>query len=266
MRAVIRILTVLGIVAIPPALGGQRAAPPALLGHLAVTVEPVAAELPDFRDGADRAGWEAAREAAYGAAERRLVISTHQRRLLWMQGSDTLYVAPVAVGSGDTLSYRGQRWQFDTPRGRRVVQSKMEEPVWRPPLWHYVRFARENGYALREMAPGETIRLSDGSRLVIRNRQVGRVALDGTFTPIPQGEQIIFDETVFAPPFGTLNREVPGELGAYRLDLGNAYLIHGTPHRESIGTASTHGCIRVDDDDLEYLYQVIAVGTPVYIY
>jgi hypothetical protein len=142
-----------------------------------------------------------------------------------MQGSDTLYVAPVAVGSGDTLSYRGQRWQFDTPRGRRVVQSKMEEPVWRPPLWHYVRFARENGYALREMAPGETIRLSDGSRLVIRNRQVGRVALDGTFTPIPQGEQIIFDETVFAPPFGTLNREVPGELGAYRLDLGNAYLI-----------------------------------------
>jgi lipoprotein-anchoring transpeptidase ErfK/SrfK len=266
MRDLVPILTLVGLVSIPAALDGQRAAPPALLGHLAVTVEPVSTELPDFRDEADRAEWEAAREAAYSAAERRLVISTHQRRLLWMQGSDTLYVAPVAVGSGDTLSYRGQRWQFDTPRGRRVVLSKQENPVWRPPLWHYVGFARENGYELREMAPGERIPLSDGSRLEIRNRQVGRVALDGTFTPVPQGDQILFDETVFVPPFGTLNREVPGELGAYRLDLGNAYLIHGTPHRESIGTASTRGCIRVDDDDLEYLYQVIAVGTPVYIY
>jgi lipoprotein-anchoring transpeptidase ErfK/SrfK len=42
--------------------------------------------------------------------------------------------------------------------------------------------------------------------------------------------------------------------------------VHGTPWKESIGRAATHGCIRVGDDEVARLYALVAVGTPVFIY
>ena len=41
--------------------------------------------------------------------------------------------------------------------------------------------------------------------------------------------------------------------------------IHGTPVPGSIGTAASHGCIRMRISDAEYLYDLIEVGTPVRI-
>jgi lipoprotein-anchoring transpeptidase ErfK/SrfK len=41
--------------------------------------------------------------------------------------------------------------------------------------------------------------------------------------------------------------------------------IHGTPISGSIGTAASHGCIRMYIGDAEYLYRQIEVGTPVRI-
>jgi lipoprotein-anchoring transpeptidase ErfK/SrfK len=41
--------------------------------------------------------------------------------------------------------------------------------------------------------------------------------------------------------------------------------IHGTPISSSIGTAASHGCIRMHIGDAEYLYDQIEVGTPVRI-
>jgi len=41
--------------------------------------------------------------------------------------------------------------------------------------------------------------------------------------------------------------------------------IHGTPVSSSIGTAASHGCIRMHIGDAEYLYDQIEVGTPVRI-
>ena len=41
--------------------------------------------------------------------------------------------------------------------------------------------------------------------------------------------------------------------------------IHGTPIASSIGTAASHGCIRMHISDAEYLYDQIDVGTPVKI-
>jgi lipoprotein-anchoring transpeptidase ErfK/SrfK len=41
--------------------------------------------------------------------------------------------------------------------------------------------------------------------------------------------------------------------------------IHGTPVSGSIGTAASHGCIRMYIGDAEYLYDQIEVGTPVRI-
>jgi hypothetical protein len=262
------ILVVAGLLAWgarPAGAQGTHAADARLPGRLA-SVPPPAAEAPQFRSLGDSLEWSGARERALQAGGERLVIDLFERRLFWMLGADTVFVARVAVGSGDTLSYGDRQWRFDTPRGRRVVRAMEESPVWTPPLWHYVRHARETGRRLAHLQRGQPVPLSDGTRLVVRGNQVGRLAPDGGFHPIEQGDHIVFDDTVFVPPFGTVNRQIVGELGRYKLDLGNAYLIHGTPHHDSIGEAVTHGCIRLGDEDLEILYRGIRVGTPVYIY
>ncbi|MCF7858583.1 MAG: L,D-transpeptidase [Candidatus Cloacimonetes bacterium] len=41
--------------------------------------------------------------------------------------------------------------------------------------------------------------------------------------------------------------------------------IHGTPAEWQIGTPSSHGCIRMKNDDIIHLYNSIEVGTPVKI-
>ncbi|MEZ5499574.1 MAG: L,D-transpeptidase family protein [Steroidobacteraceae bacterium] len=55
-------------------------------------------------------------------------------------------------------------------------------------------------------------------------------------------------------------------LGAYSLRLGIAsgsYLIHGTNNPAAVGMAVTHGCIRMYPEDIERLFGMIRVGTPV---
>ena len=60
--------------------------------------------------------------------------------------------------------------------------------------------------------------------------------------------------------------EVLDENRQGRLDLGEGYLLHGTPYKESLGMAATHGCVRLGDEDIEWLYDHVPVGTRVYIY
>ena len=68
------------------------------------------------------------------------------------------------------------------------------------------------------------------------------------------------------PPPGDPSRRVEGELGAYVLNLGDGYLIHGTKYEEFLGTAVSHGCVRLGADNLKKLYETAPAGTRVYIY
>jgi L,D-transpeptidase ErfK/SrfK len=68
------------------------------------------------------------------------------------------------------------------------------------------------------------------------------------------------------PPPEDPSRYVEGELGAYVLNLGDGYLIHGTKNEEMLGRPASHGCVRVGAADLEKLYQTIPNGTQVYIF
>jgi L,D-transpeptidase YbiS len=68
------------------------------------------------------------------------------------------------------------------------------------------------------------------------------------------------------PPPEDPSRKVPGELGAYVLNLGDGYLIHGTLHEELLGRPASHGCVRLSAVDLKKLYETVPVGTKVYIY
>jgi len=57
-------------------------------------------------------------------------------------------------------------------------------------------------------------------------------------------------------------------LGAYamRLDLKpGAYLIHGTNNPIAVGMAVTHGCIRMYPEDIEALFPLVPVNTPVWL-
>ena len=55
-------------------------------------------------------------------------------------------------------------------------------------------------------------------------------------------------------------------LGAYMMRLnipGGSYLIHGTNNPDAVGMAVTHGCIRMYPEDIEALFPLVNVGTPV---
>lgn len=57
-----------------------------------------------------------------------------------------------------------------------------------------------------------------------------------------------------------------GVLGDYALSLGDGYLIHGTLYQRFIGLPVTHGCIRLNDENLKLVYNALNVGSKVYIY
>ena len=196
----------------------------------------------------------------------RIEISVSARRLWVIRGdSDTVYTAPVAVGSGRTLRTAERTWRFVTPLGTTTVVAKEKEPFWIPPDWHYVEVARERRLQVTRLVPGDSVRLSRNRVLVVSGQTVGVLSTDSVFTALPPGAEIVFDKTVFIPPLGTDQRRMPGILGPYRLRLANGVGLHGTPYKESIGRATTHGCIRLHDADITWLYENIAVGTTVVI-
>lgn len=68
------------------------------------------------------------------------------------------------------------------------------------------------------------------------------------------------------PPPADPSRMVSGELGAFVLNLGDGYLIHGTKREELLGRPASHGCVRVGSADLEKLYASVPNGTRVFIF
>jgi hypothetical protein len=39
--------------------------------------------------------------------------------------------------------------------------------------------------------------------------------------------------------------------------------VHGTPHRWTVGRAVSHGCVRLYEEDVQHIYELVQVGTPV---
>lgn len=74
------------------------------------------------------------------------------------------------------------------------------------------------------------------------------------------------EESLPVPPADHHSRFEYGVLGDYALNLGRGYLIHGTLYKRFLGLAVTHGCVRMNDEDLETVYQILPVGAKVFIY
>lgn len=218
-----------------------------------------------FTSRRDSLEWARAKRLADKSSGFRVIVSLQACHLWVLDEEDTVLSASVAVAKGTTLNYVGQTFTFKTPRGERKVLDKDADPIWQPPDWLYIETANEHGLKVRTMPEHGSITTSDGRKLVVRNNRVGVIDSEG-FSEFPTNLHLIFGNTLYIPPLGTDNRRVSGTLGKYKLNLGEGYMLHGTPDQNSIGLAATHGCVRLRDADIEWLYENVPVGAKVYIY
>jgi hypothetical protein len=199
-----------------------------------------------------------------------LVISLEERHLWYKLRGAILFTTQVATGSGKTMVKEGgaSAWKFETPRGRLVVQSKEEAPVWAPPDWHYVEQSRKRGLGLARLEIGQSLAAADGSVIRVEGNDVVRVLPDGRRNVLQatDGREIVVDGKILEPPLGTTQRRYEGVLGTHRLNMGDGYAIHGTNQPQTVGRAVSHGCVRLRNEDIAKLYALVEVGTPVYIY
>ena len=75
-----------------------------------------------------------------------------------------------------------------------------------------------------------------------------------------------FVEEGLEVPRSQMDRLESGVLGEYALGFGKGYFIHGTLYPRLLGKNVTHGCIRLNDEDLKTVYRVAKVGTSIMIF
>ena len=123
----------------------------------------------------------------------------------------------------------------------------------------------------------ETVVVSTGSRELVKDENGRKWFFEsptGVLTVLGKERNPVWirpdwsyvEENMPIPPKNDPDRIVRDVMGKYSLLLGNGYKIHGTTYKSLLGTAVTHGCVSMDDDDLETVYQSAVIGTKVYIY
>jgi lipoprotein-anchoring transpeptidase ErfK/SrfK len=199
-----------------------------------------------------------------------IVVSIEEHRLWLRRGDSVLFTTEVATGSGKVLERSGgdSHWRFETPRGRLTVESKETDPVWVPPDWHYVEQAQKRGLGVVRLSRGQRIPTPDGGAITVAGSDVVKVSSDGRLSTIEAGEEteLTSGGNIIIPPFGTNQRKYKGVLGTHRLNIGDGYALHGTNKPETIGRSVSHGCVRLRNEDIAALYDMVPVGTPVFIY
>jgi hypothetical protein len=74
------------------------------------------------------------------------------------------------------------------------------------------------------------------------------------------------EEGLPIPPKDHFSRFEYGVLGDYAMSIGDGYLIHGTIYKRFLGMPVTHGCVRLNDEDLEAIFNTLSIGSKVYIF
>jgi hypothetical protein len=112
------------------------------------------------------------------------------------------------------------------------------------------------------------LKTAEGDKEWIFRTPRGRFTIQGKTThPVWRKPDWAFvEEGLPIPGPADPSRFEYGVLGDYALSLGDGYLIHGTLYQRLLGMPVTHGCIRLNDDDLEAVFNALSVGSKVYIY
>jgi lipoprotein-anchoring transpeptidase ErfK/SrfK len=106
----------------------------------------------------------------------------------------------------------------------------------------------------------------DGRKIRLYPVGVGRVS-----TPTPTGYYSILEKIenpTWTDPGDSANTVAAGEdnpLGMRWMQFQGNYGIHGTNKPASVGGYVSNGCVRLKEGDIEGLYKITAVGTPVEI-
>lgn len=199
-----------------------------------------------------------------------LVVSIEDHRLWYRSGDSVLFTTEVATGSGKILERTGAdtHWRFETPRGRLVVESKEVDPVWVAPDWHYVEEAQRRGLGVVRLDRRQSLPVGDGSTLRVAGSDVVKRFPDGRQIVVgaSEGRELVAGGNIVIPPFGTNQRKYKGVLGTHRLNIGDGYALHGTNKPETVGRSVSHGCVRLRNEDIAKLYEIVPLGTPVFIY
>jgi hypothetical protein len=74
------------------------------------------------------------------------------------------------------------------------------------------------------------------------------------------------EEGIPVPPKDSPLRWEANVLGDYAMDLQDSYMIHGTIYKRQLGMPVTHGCVRLNDEDLEVVYTTLNIGSKVFIF
>jgi hypothetical protein len=75
----------------------------------------------------------------------------------------------------------------------------------------------------------------------------------------------LVDPTYYGPD-GVVNHDDPANpLGERWIDIGNSYGLHGTIDPASIGRSDSKGCIRLHNDDVAAVYDLLTIGSEVVI-
>lgn len=112
------------------------------------------------------------------------------------------------------------------------------------------------------------LKTEEGDKQWIFKTPRGRFSIQGKITnPVWRRPDWAFvEEGLPIPGAGDPSRYEYGVLGDYAMSIGDGYLIHGTLYKRFIGMPVTHGCVRLNDEDLEIVYNSLSIGSKVYIY
>ena len=170
----------------------------------------------------------------------------------WPPSGETMPFAPDPNAVGRLLQQppKGLVMIIDTARGR--LRLERDGVVLRE-----ATCSAGSGTILRE--PGDRVWIFDtplGERRVVYKQR----------NPVWTKPDWAFVEEGTLPPKNPAARRDDVSLGDYSLSLGDGYLIHGTLFQSLLGQPVTHGCIRLGDEDLEYVWRTVHVGTRVLLY
>jgi hypothetical protein len=113
-----------------------------------------------------------------------------------------------------------------------------------------------------------TMLKTEGERKWIFKTPKGKYWIQGKITsPVWRRPDWAFvEEGLPIPSNDDPSRWEYGVLGDYALSIGDGYLIHGTLYKRFLGMPVTHGCVRLNDEDLEAIYNTLSIGSKVYIF
>jgi L,D-transpeptidase YbiS len=180
---------------------------------------------------------------------------------------ETYAAAPVPDGRDVTI----------TEKRSKSAKGKMAAVRPRGP-YVVVDTYRNRLHVMKDGKPLRSTVCSTGSGLVLRDPRDGKQWIFDT----PTGERTVqrkvknpiwakpdwafIEDGMEPPPSGSPDRFDDFSLGSYGLYMGDGYIIHGTIFQSLLGRRVTHGCIRLGDEDLEFVYKTVPVGARVYLY